>query len=171
MNNLTELRAEIARRLDKHRASSTRYGDEYKNPVRKGYDLALTEVLELIDDDTPSPLPELPAPTGWRGSGMPTWGVATAQRRTVGAAISPVAPFNLDDPDVPAIEIYLHDEASEWTHPEARAFALAILAALDWREDTDDPDDDQGDDNPGPRDPGSDPDHETDRARDAANEL
>ncbi|MGY4103449.1 hypothetical protein ACW2Q0_28380 [Nocardia sp. R16R-3T] len=82
MNNLTELRTEIARRLDKHRTSSTRYGDEYKNPVRKGYDLALTEVLELIDDP-----------------------------------------------------------------------------------------DDQADDNPGPREPGSDPDHETDRARGAANGL
>lgn len=49
---LAALRAQIAAELHKHRATSTRYGDEYKNPVRKGYDMGLSKVLKIIDTTT-----------------------------------------------------------------------------------------------------------------------
>ncbi|MEV4127094.1 hypothetical protein [Nocardia sp. NPDC049707] len=52
MSELAPLRAQIAAELDKHRATSTRCDDDYKNPVRKGYDLGLTKALELIDQET-----------------------------------------------------------------------------------------------------------------------
>lgn len=46
---------EIDRRLSKHRTSSTQNvtTGEYKNPVRKGYDMALTEVLDLMNPTDP----------------------------------------------------------------------------------------------------------------------
>ncbi|WP_280503017.1 hypothetical protein [Nocardia farcinica] len=45
------LRARITARLEKHRTSSTVniHTGEYKNPARRGYDMALTEVLAIID--------------------------------------------------------------------------------------------------------------------------
>jgi hypothetical protein len=51
MSNLAALRAQIVAELERHRGTSTRCGDEYKNPVRKGYDLGLTKALDMIDQE------------------------------------------------------------------------------------------------------------------------
>lgn len=49
---LDELRTQLQEKLALHRGSSTRCFDgEYKNPARKGYDIALTEVLGLLGVD------------------------------------------------------------------------------------------------------------------------
>jgi hypothetical protein len=49
--DLEALRDKLAKRLTEHRAISTRHMEtgEYKNPVRKGYDIALTEVIDDIE--------------------------------------------------------------------------------------------------------------------------
>ncbi len=46
---LEELQARLTKELATHRASSTRMGDGYKNPVREGYDRGLTHALDEID--------------------------------------------------------------------------------------------------------------------------
>lgn len=47
---LRTVRDELKTKLALHRGTSTRLiGGEYKNPVRKGYDIALTEAIELLD--------------------------------------------------------------------------------------------------------------------------
>lgn len=51
MSDLATLRAQIAAELERHRGTSTRCGDDYKNPVRKGYDLGLSKALDLIDQE------------------------------------------------------------------------------------------------------------------------
>lgn len=48
---LSDVRDQLVAKLDKHRATSTRCDGDYKNPVRKGYDRALTEVLGLLGVD------------------------------------------------------------------------------------------------------------------------
>ncbi|MFR9773126.1 hypothetical protein [Nocardia sp. SC052] len=78
----------------------------------------------------------LPAPTSWRSSGEPSWEI-NADWRDTKASITPTAPINRDDSDIPTVGIYLHDEVSKWTHPEARALALAILAATEWKGEDD----------------------------------
>ena len=48
----TQLVSELEAKLARHRATSTRMFDgEYKNPARKGYDIALVEVLSLLGVD------------------------------------------------------------------------------------------------------------------------
>lgn len=50
-DHLEALREQFVKRLAEHRAISTRHmtTGEYKNPVRKGYDMALAEVIEDIE--------------------------------------------------------------------------------------------------------------------------
>ena len=45
------LRTQLSAKLSTLRASSTRKGLEYKNPVRHGYDLALVDALALLGVD------------------------------------------------------------------------------------------------------------------------
>lgn len=53
---LNDLRTQLQEKLALHRGSSTRWFDgEYKNPARKGYDIALTEVLALLGVDAADP--------------------------------------------------------------------------------------------------------------------
>ena len=58
MSELTlgELREQLEIKLARNRTTATRYLDgEYKNPARKGYDIALTEVLALLGVDAADP--------------------------------------------------------------------------------------------------------------------
>lgn len=49
---LDELRTQLLEKLALHRGGSPRWFDgEYKTPVRKGYDVALVEVLALLGVD------------------------------------------------------------------------------------------------------------------------
>lgn len=73
----------------------------------------------------------LPEPDGVRGGGEPWW-----HEGIRGASITPTAPWNRDDEDVPTLDL-VNVQASGWTLPEARRFALAILAAADYAEQAD----------------------------------
>ncbi|WP_280186435.1 MULTISPECIES: hypothetical protein [Nocardia] len=109
--------------------------------VRRG-DGEIVDVIRGDGETIPAPAPppgrllKFPAPTSWRGSGEPSWEVHADWRDTT-ASISPTATINRDDSDIPTIGIYLRDGFSKWTYPEARALALAILAATEWKEEDD----------------------------------
>lgn len=79
----------------------------------------------------PATQPNTPEPDGHRGGGEPFWNAGMN-----GAVMSPVAPFNRDDPQVPVVEL-VKVETGMWTLPEARSLALAILAAADYAEQAD----------------------------------
>ncbi|MEV2222774.1 hypothetical protein AB0E01_23190 [Nocardia vinacea] len=54
MSDLQTLRAQVVAKRENCRTTATvnlRTG-EYKNPIRQGYDRAMTEVLELVDQLT-----------------------------------------------------------------------------------------------------------------------
>ncbi|MDE1673780.1 hypothetical protein [Nocardia gipuzkoensis] len=82
----------------------------------------------------PAPMPELPAPTGCRGSGAAWWRVGRLGRPD-GASISPTEEYDRNDPDLPTLNIAV--EPGEWPIPDARNLALAILAATEWKEEDD----------------------------------
>ncbi|WP_280413175.1 hypothetical protein [Nocardia asiatica] len=105
-------------------------------PLDKLEALRATAPAPAAEPDDSVPFPELPAPTSWRGSGEPSWEVHADWRDTT-ASISPTAPINRDDADIPTIGIYLRDGVSKWTYPEARALALSILAATEWKQEDD----------------------------------
>lgn len=73
----------------------------------------------------------LPEPDGVRGGGEPWW-----HEGIKGASATPTAPWNRDEEDVPTLDL-VNVPVSGWTVPEARRFALAILAAADYAEHAD----------------------------------
>lgn len=79
--------------------------------------------------------PNLPAPTGWRGSGMPDWSIPRPGSSDI-AYVTPVPDYNrrgqFQDSDIPTLDLDI--AAGEWTYPDARNIALAILAATYWKE-------------------------------------
>jgi hypothetical protein len=89
--------------------------------------------LTIAPEPTAAQVPELPAPSGHRGSGAPWWRV---ENKLGLASISPTEPYNRRDPDTPTITIAI--PPGEWKYPEARALALALLAATEWKEQDDD---------------------------------
>lgn len=48
-HDLEALRERLMKTLLKHRSTSTRMGESYKNPVREGYDRGLTHAIDEID--------------------------------------------------------------------------------------------------------------------------
>lgn len=73
----------------------------------------------------------LPEPDGVRGGGEPWW-----HEGIKGASVTPTAPWNRDNGEVPTLDL-VNVPVRGWTLPEARRFALAILAAADYAERTD----------------------------------
>lgn len=71
----------------------------------------------------------LPDPDGVRGGGEPWW-----HEGIKGASVTPTAPWNRDDEDVPTVDLVNVPVGGGWTAPEALRFALAILAAADHAE-------------------------------------
>lgn len=47
--DLEALRDRLTTTLNRHRTSSTRIGDGYKNPAREGYDRGLSDAIDEID--------------------------------------------------------------------------------------------------------------------------
>lgn len=97
-------------------------------------------LAELISPELAAPA--LPAPTGWRGSGMPAWDIERTHNSRYSRTkpdpgyITPVPSYNrssqFTDETVPTLDLEIPE--GEWTIPDARRLALAILAASYWKE-------------------------------------
>lgn len=107
------------------------YGDEMRQ--FEDYEAYARHLAELVSPEQTAP--PLPAPSGWRGSGMPDWTIRRTGT-TDAAYVTPVPEYNrrgqFAATEVPTLDIEI--PAGEWTYPDARNVALAVLAATYWRE-------------------------------------